>query len=927
VGDLGDDAGAMQRREGLDLEDDLVVALVEEEIDAGDTPREAEGGGGVGGEVVDAVTPTPGQARGADHGADLPGGGGVALDLHGTQDLAVEEDDLDLAPVDGSLEQPGGGVVLGGGRGDGVGVGEVAHAVAMAAAAGLEDTGPAEQSEGLAAQRVGAPERQGGRDREAVEAEDLASPQLVVGEGDGRRGGAGEGDLAQGKEALELAAGACGPVGGDQAGADVGGPELEVEVVVGRENGCGVAEALQGDVQILATLGVDLAIIPGGGARAACGRVVIKGRGLDENAKVVRAHDFKAASRPDPCAANFRSFPQPLGDSPLPELPTSLPLTRAGRGACTGNCFLMTFLEAAIEVLRHEPEPLHFAEIAKRAVQRNLLSHVGRDPEAAMRTCLNSAVRGDQAILTRNKPGYYAISEGVSLPPPATVPAPVPAPVVVAPVAVPVAPVAVPVAAVTSDAVKITNNIEVMVERRETIASPVAAGPGPGNLDDAEAEGDEDGRGGDGGRRKRRRNRFGVRGEAPPPQLVAVKPSRRGADTSRRSEVLEKVQQLEFEAPRGAGLDGVTDVALVMANAMSRLAEERPELRSEFESMQRGPSTASAPTPEVRNLPRRLPPRPGTQGNQFNGNQNNGNQFNGNQNNGNQFNGNQSNGGNAGLDEDERGGRRRRRRRKRGRRVEWSGEGGDSRAGGEQQAQGLLGQVAAVLADAGARSLHIRQIAEQLAGQNVLGGEISEIERAVTAGVLLDIRKLGRASRFVARGDARYQLQTSRLPGPAASAEQSLRVAADLLDTETTNQLVQWLLSLGPRSLEALARIYLEREGFGLVTTLPPVRGVGKLVVQDPEVEDEDGRLLVIVLPRKAGLDPSSWAGDAERNNCGGHLVFAMGDAPDLNEQRTVGPHEFARWLRTQGIGVTTLAIEVIVLDPTVIESIGGLDT
>jgi hypothetical protein len=223
--------------------------------------------------------------------------------------------------------------------------------------------------------------------------------------------------------------------------------------------------------------------------------------------------------------------------------------------------------------------------------------------------------------------------------------------------------------------------------------------------------------------------------------------------------------------------------------------------------------------------------------------------------------------------------------------------------------------------------LHIRQIAEQLAGQNVLGGEISEIERAVTAGVLLDIRKLGRASRFVARGDARYQLQTSRLPGPAASAEQSLRVAADVLDAETTNQLVQWLQSLGPRSLEALARIYLEREGFGLVTTLPPVRGVGKLVVQDPEAEDEDGRLLMIVLPRKAGLDPSSWAGDAERNSCGGHLVFAMGEAPDLSEQRTIGPHEFARWLRTQGIGVTTLAIEVTVLDPTVIESIGGLDT
>lgn len=578
----------------------------------------------------------------------------------------------------------------------------------------------------------------------------------------------------------------------------------------------------------------------------------------------------------------------------------------------------MTFLEAAIEVLRHEPEPLHFAEIAKRAVQRNLLSHVGRDPEAAMRTCLNSAVRGDQAILTRNKPGYYALTPGIELPPPAAAPAPV-------------APVVAPVAAAV---VKNTSDVVAVTVVRETVAAAVPEAPegpeGPEGPDvgveeasEPEEEGGEDGGGREGGRRKRRRNRFGVRGEAPPPQLVAVKPSRRGADVSKRSEVLQKVHQLEFEAPRGAGLDGVTDVALVMANAMSRLAEERPELRSEFESMQRGPSTNSGPAPEVRNMPRRMPPRAGSGGPPERGNGGNANS-----NNSANSNGNSSHGTSGGLDEDERGGRRRRRRRKRGRRVEWTNEGGgDSRAGGEMQAQGLLSQVAAVLAEAGPRSLHIRQIAENLAGQNVLGGEISEIERAVTAGVLLDIRKLGRASRFVARGDARYQLQTSRLPGPAAAAEQSLRVAADLLDGETTNQLVQWLQVLGPRSLEALARIYLEREGFSLVTTLPPVRGVGKLVVQDPEAEDEDGRVLVLVLPRKAGLDASNWAGDSERNSCSGHLVFAMGEAPDLAEQRTVGPHEFARWLRTQGIGVTTLAIEVTVLDPTVIESIGGLDT
>ena len=596
----------------------------------------------------------------------------------------------------------------------------------------------------------------------------------------------------------------------------------------------------------------------------------------------------------------------------------------------------MTFLEAAIEVLRNEPEPLHFAEIAKRAVDRHLLSHVGRDPEAAMRTCLNSAVRGDQAILTRNKPGYYAITPGVELPPPPTPPESAKS------VADKNANDAEAKAAKAQVASRAEPPLEASPELLLPIvsATPVAATPaatgdsGEGDEGDegdegGEAEGGEAedngdaGRGEGGGRRKRRRSRFGVRGEAPPPQQVAIKPSRRGVDPGKRSEVLQKVNQLEFEAPRGAGLDGVTDVALVMANAMSRLAEERPELRNEFESMQRIPAPILQPTVESRHGQRKPLPRDRPGGQNFS-----------------QGHaqaqpavshhpaGNGSQGGLA--DDDDRGGRRRRRRRKRGRRVEWTAEGGGDVRGGAE-AQSLLVLVAGILGDAGSRSLHIRQIAEHLASQNVLGGEISEIERAVTAGILLDVRKLGRASRFVARGDARYQLQTSRLPGPAAAAEQALRAAVDALDAETTNQLVLWLQSLGPRSLEALVRMYLEREGYGLVATLPPTRGVGKLVVLDPESDEEDGRLLALVLPRKTTVDASAWAGDAERSACGGYLVFAMGEAPAGNEgageARTIHAHEFARWLRTQGIGVSTMPIEVTVLDPTVIESIGGLDT
>lgn len=564
----------------------------------------------------------------------------------------------------------------------------------------------------------------------------------------------------------------------------------------------------------------------------------------------------------------------------------------------------MTFLEAAIEVLRHESEPLHFAEIAKRAVARNLLSHVGRDPEAAMRTCLNSATRGDTALLVRSKPAYYGIRPGAELPEPPPEPVkpepvkaePKPEPARAEPKPEP------PKAEPKPEPVRVEPPVEARPTRAPTPPPEPAADVEEG--DEPESS-DEDDRGNDGGgRRKRRRGRFGVRGEAPPPQLVAVKPSRRGADTSRRSEVLQKVQQLEFEAPRGAGLDGVTDVALVMANAMSRLAEERPELRTEFENLQRAPAPTPSTAPQAQTArpfgsdqPRRSgPPRPSMVPA-------------------------------PAADDDDRGGRRRRRRKRRGRRVEWTGEaGGENR--GEVQTHGLLQQTAQVLMDAGSRSLHIRQIAEQLAQQNVLGGEISEIERAVTAAILLDIRQHGRGSRFVARGDARYQLQTSRLPPPAAAAEQTLRAAANALDEETNNQLVQWLQSLGPRALEALVRMWLEREGYGLLVTLPPARGIGRLVVADPDGDDDD-RQLALILPRKTAIDPTAWAGDGERNNCNGTIVFAMGDLPDSPpwEGRTIEAAELARWLRTAGIAVNSVSFEVCVLDPTVIESISGLDT
>ncbi len=489
----------------------------------------------------------------------------------------------------------------------------------------------------------------------------------------------------------------------------------------------------------------------------------------------------------------------------------------------------MTFLEAAIEILRTVDGSLHFSEVARQAVEQNLLSHVGRDPEAAMRSCLNSAVRkgrnGEEPIIMREKPAHYTIRPGATLPDPAPRPE-------------------------VAEAEK-SSNSKTKAETPKATSS----------------------------RRKvtkktTRRTKKVVAEEAPAaPEETAP------AEAPEPS--------LEFEAPTDAGLDGVTDVALVMANAVSRLVEERPELRDQLDTMQdQDDQDDQEPAEDPGHGPR---------------------------------------GAHRVRDaSEERGGRRRRRRRRRGKRVEWAGGGGARPA--QSSTDTLLDQVAKVLGDAGSRSLHVRQISETLANQNVLGGEISEIERAVTAALLLDVRLRGRGSRFSARGDARYQLQGTRLPETAAKAEVALREGARSLEKETGTQLLAWLQSLGARALESLVRVYLEREGYTLISSLPPSRGVGKLVVEDAE-GDEEGRLLCVVIPRKTSIDVKSWEGESERNTCNGHLFFAMGDVSDELDGRTIGVNEMAAWMTRNRIGVQTMTLEVPVLDATFIESVAGLDT
>ncbi|MFK8003886.1 MAG: HTH domain-containing protein [Polyangiales bacterium] len=73
----------------------------------------------------------------------------------------------------------------------------------------------------------------------------------------------------------------------------------------------------------------------------------------------------------------------------------------------------MTFTEAAVEILRLVGKPLHYKKITEIAIERNLLSHVGKTPEVTMSSRLATMVRKDRgdAPILKVKPGIFALRE------------------------------------------------------------------------------------------------------------------------------------------------------------------------------------------------------------------------------------------------------------------------------------------------------------------------------------------------------------------------------------------------------------------------------------------------------------------------------------------------------------------------------------
>src|ERR1041384_825555 len=73
----------------------------------------------------------------------------------------------------------------------------------------------------------------------------------------------------------------------------------------------------------------------------------------------------------------------------------------------------MTFTEAAAQVLRLVGKPLHYKESTDVAIEKNLLSHVGKSPEVTMGARLAALVKkGDKENpLVRIKPGVFALRD------------------------------------------------------------------------------------------------------------------------------------------------------------------------------------------------------------------------------------------------------------------------------------------------------------------------------------------------------------------------------------------------------------------------------------------------------------------------------------------------------------------------------------
>jgi hypothetical protein len=421
----------------------------------------------------------------------------------------------------------------------------------------------------------------------------------------------------------------------------------------------------------------------------------------------------------------------------------------------------MTFLEAALEILRRERRPLHFKELTGKAMERKLLTFVGRTPEVTMQTQLTGAVKkapGNPFV--RVKPGVFGLLRYPEAP---------------------AEPEAIP-------------------EKSQKSESPAAAG---------EARGGRRRRRGGRGRRRGRGDApseavatsdasggnasEGVTpvvdaeeresGEAPEePETGSLSPEARAAALAESgvlegdSEQMEAEEQSEAEAPTDDGDEGGTP------KDVSAESDEQVGAKPEGIGAGRDEAVASAGDPAARaELPGSSGPTPGP-----------------------------SDGAAQAAS------------------LAGEGTSGTPAQPGRKITSPIDAAIEILKSQAPGRGLHVRQIADAAVRRRLIHGEPNEAWRVMRAALAAEGKerlRAGQRPRVRPAGSGLYALTRRPPDSDLERAEFVLGEARRALRERTLAALEQRLADLSPAAFEAVARVLLQREGFGPATFVKRVEG------------------------------------------------------------------------------------------------------
>jgi HB1, ASXL, restriction endonuclease HTH domain/Restriction endonuclease len=488
----------------------------------------------------------------------------------------------------------------------------------------------------------------------------------------------------------------------------------------------------------------------------------------------------------------------------------------------------MTFVEAAFEVLRWEGRPLHYKELTERALAKKLLTFVGRTPEVTMQTQLTAAVKkapGNPFV--RVKPGVFGL----------------------------------------------LRYPEISAEERAAAAAK-AEESSPRPRGEAEAAPS-----GEGGRRRRRRGSGRGREERPerrPAASGAAAPAEAGATGAQ--------DDGEIEEPDHGGMSAEARAAALAATGVLEADDETAgdeEVPRAMDSMEDEPAPGAEPL-EASEGSADEEMDAGSEG-QPEGDDGDGDEGEGDEGGeaGPEELGAGGEGQRAAEPEQGLGGRRRRRRRRRGGRggegesfgdaprmtegLAPSGQSSSGSAGlppglesgafggepsspaqapadgpGSSAASGDNGQgprrimtpvdaaIEILRGQAPGRGVHVRQIADGASRRRLVHGEPNEAWRVMRTALAAEPRerlRAGQRPRLRSAGAGLFALARRPPEAELERAEQVFGEARRALRERTVASLERRLSELPAPAFEALARVLLQREGFGPATFVKRVEG------------------------------------------------------------------------------------------------------